>query len=686
MKILIATDRMDIGGAETHVFTLINELRKKGFDVTLISAEGVYSEILKKSGLKFISAPLNKRDPISIAHSKKLFAAEMKKADIVHTHTRFTSFLAKSIRGSSSYPKIITTAHLNFPLFPFGAFAYWGDGTLAVSEDIREYLESNYEIKRDSVMLTKNAIDINAYRKSNETAKIIVHTSRIDSGRARTAFLLADSAKELLRRHIEWRILIVGGGNQFARLSRAVQKTNDSLGFEGVILTGPRSDIPDILACGSIFVGVSRSALEGMASSMPTVICGDEGYGGIVDNENFSLLSYANFCARGLEEPNKNSFIRDLEILISDAELRKNLGDFSRKSIERLYPSEELANDAIACYRSAFEPPSVCLMGFFGYGNLGDEETLGCAINALKGIGIKDISVLCASRNQAYDGIAQNCIYDRMSPRDLTSAIERSDVFILCGGNLMQSETSLRSLVFYEHTIELARRHGKRIYMLASGFGEVHGKIASALLKRGVMHCDFCGCRTSTDLALALRYNESSRLMPDLCFLLPSVNCETKKNGTLAWIISKKHSVTAEEIIEIAKKRELKPVAVDLFKRDDESAAELAKDAGIPVITPSCYEELYDTLSGASFSISERLHGSIFSVISHTPTYLTADSTKNQALINEITKRTKYRNIIFPYAKHRVLEKKEIGACDSDFNYVINSLRLDIFQALKEIF
>ena len=250
----------------------------------------------------------------------------------------------------------------------------------------------------------------------------------------------------------------------------------------------------------------------------------------------------------------------------------------------------------------------------------------------------------------------------------------------------MQSETSLRSLVFYEHTIELARRHGKRIYMLASGFGEVHGKIASALLKRGVMHCDFCGCRTSTDLALALRYNESSRLMPDLCFLLPSVNCETKKNGTLAWIISKRHSVTAEEIIEIAKKRELKPVAVDLFKRDDESAAELAKDAGIPVITPSCYEELYKTLSGASFSISERLHGSIFSVISHTPTYLTADSTKNQALINEITKRTKYRNIIFPYAKHRVLEKKEIGACDSDFNYVINSLRLDIFQALKEIF
>ena len=51
MKILIATDGMDIGGAETHVFTLINELKRRGIDVTLISAGGPYADILEMGSL-----------------------------------------------------------------------------------------------------------------------------------------------------------------------------------------------------------------------------------------------------------------------------------------------------------------------------------------------------------------------------------------------------------------------------------------------------------------------------------------------------------------------------------------------------------------------------------------------------------------------------------------------------------
>ena len=686
MKILIATDGMNIGGAETHVFTLINELRKKGADVTLISQDGVYSEILKKSGIKHVSAPLNKRDPISIQRSKKILAREMKRADIVHSHTRFTSHLAKSIRGNSHYPKIVTTAHLNFPLFPFGAFAYWGDGTLAVSEDIRKYLEINYAIKKEDVILTKNAIDLNVYQKASGTAKLIIHTSRIDAGRSKTAFLLVSAAKELLRAHSEWRILIVGSGNHFDRLSKAVLKTNEYLGFEGVTLNGPSSDIPGILTYGGIFVGVSRSALEGMAAGLPTIVCGDEGYGGIVNNENFSLLSHTNFCARGLDGPNETALLRDLNILISDSTLRSKLGAFVREKIESLYPAEALARDAISCYVRIYAPPSVCLMGFFGYDNLGDEETLRCAIKALNNVGINDISLLCASKNKSYTGIDPKRIYDRMNLREITLAIEHSDIFILCGGNLMQNETSLRSLLYYEHTIELARRRGKRIYMLSSGFGETRGTLARALVKRGVAHCDFCGCRTSSDLATAIEYNENSRIMPDLCFLLNNENRKAGKSGSFVWIISKKQYVSLDEINEISKKRSLTPIAVNLFKRDDMSAAERIKENGIAVITPRSYDELHDVLSSADFTISERLHGAIFSVISHTPAYISAESGKNQALIYEISKRARQRDIIFPYSKNRVLEKKEIGVRDSDFNYVINSLRLDIFHSLKEIF
>ena len=235
MKILIATDGMDIGGAETHVFTLINELKRRGIDVTLISAGGPYADILEKSGVRCIKAPLNKRDPISIIRSKIALSKAMRQTDIVHAHTRFTAFIAKSIRGAAKYPKIVTTAHLNFPLFPFGAFAFWGDGTLAVSEDIREYLMTNYGLTPKDVCLTKNALDVSAYQNARLDTKVIIHTSRIDTGRSKAAFLLVEAARDILSRHPDWRILIVGDGNRLPVLLKKQKRRTTISGLRAFV-------------------------------------------------------------------------------------------------------------------------------------------------------------------------------------------------------------------------------------------------------------------------------------------------------------------------------------------------------------------------------------------------------------------------------------------------------------------
>ena len=250
----------------------------------------------------------------------------------------------------------------------------------------------------------------------------------------------------------------------------------------------------------------------------------------------------------------------------------------------------------------------------------------------------------------------------------------------------MQNETSTRSIIYYEQAIELAKRHGKRVYMLSSGFGAIHGSLGRVLLKRGLKSCHFCGCRTSDDLKTAKKYNDNSLIMPDLCFLLPEKNSSCSKENLFTWIISDKEGISLDEISQIAKSRRLKPIAINLFKEKDQGSAEKIENAGISVLTPKDFDSLYDILRASQFSISERLHGAIFSIISHVPTYITADSHKNKALLNEITARSTLNNIILPYTKADVITKKEIGACDSDFNYVINSLKRDINHALHEIF
>lgn len=686
MKILIATDSMDIGGAETHVFTLVNELRKKGYRITLISSGGAYEKILKKSGLRCVFAPFNKRDPLSVRKSIKILSHEMKFVDIIHTHTRFTSFLAKKIRGNSSYPGIVTTAHLNFPTFPFGSLSYWGDATLAVSEDIKEHLETKYGIKKDKIFLTKNSVEITNYKKSKLDKRLIIHTSRIDKGRAKTAFLLVDAAEELLRAHNGWRIMIAGDGNLFSLLSKKASEVNRILGFDGIILTGARSDIPALLEYGSIFVGVSRSAIEGMASGIPTIISGDEGYGGIACDDNFSLLSHSNFCARGLKSATKELLKKDLNVLISNPILREELGEALRERVKTYYPSRAMADDALSCYLRVFRPPSVCLMGYFGYQNLGDEETLSCAVQTLISRGIEDISVLCESPRSYHSLPYSVKKYDRGRIDEVCRAIRSCNAFILCGGNLMQNETSTRSLLYYGQAIEYAKRSGKRIYMISSGFGAIHGKTGKILLKRGLKASHFCGCRTNFDLKGAKQYNHNSVIMPDLCFLLSAEKCSCNKDNVFAWIISDKECVSLDEILKISKSRALKPIAVNLFRDKDKLCAEKIKSAGITVITPKDFKALTKILRVSQFSISERLHGAIFSIISHTPTYISENTDKNKALLNEITSRTDSEKIIFPYKENDVIAKKEIGATDSDFNYVIDSLKRDINHALYEIF
>ena len=61
MKILFLTDGMGIGGAETHILTLIGELTKRGIEVTLLSAGGEYGEILKDKA-KVKARPYSRTD------------------------------------------------------------------------------------------------------------------------------------------------------------------------------------------------------------------------------------------------------------------------------------------------------------------------------------------------------------------------------------------------------------------------------------------------------------------------------------------------------------------------------------------------------------------------------------------------------------------------------------------------
>ena len=78
MRILMLCDALGLGGAETHIVTLVGELVKAGMKITIVSAGGEYERGLSDIGVECIRAPLTRRDPISVIHSYRIIKAQMK--------------------------------------------------------------------------------------------------------------------------------------------------------------------------------------------------------------------------------------------------------------------------------------------------------------------------------------------------------------------------------------------------------------------------------------------------------------------------------------------------------------------------------------------------------------------------------------------------------------------------------
>ena len=158
------------------------------------------------------------------------------------------------------------------------------------------------------------------------------------------------------------------------------------------------------------------------------------------------------------------------------------------------------------------------------------------------------------------------------------------------------------------------------------------------------------------------------------------------KKPHFAWIISAEQKISPEEIRLIAEKRELSPICVILYKQKDLASSKALLSLGMECRIPKDRDELSEIFSLCAFSISERLHGSILSLLSYTPSYLCSDSSKCTALTDEIKFRYRRDKLLMKYSADLVLSKKEIGAKSSDFDYVLSDLKGLVQNAFKSLF
>lgn len=502
MKILMATMGLDIGGAETHIVELAKELKAEGHDVAIASNGGVYVPEIKAAGIRHYSVPMHRRNIGYMRRSRKLLKEiiQKEKPDVVHAHARIPAFLCGTLHATMHFP-FVTTAHWVFETR--GMLRYltnWGQRTVAVSEDIRAYLMREYGVPEEHITVTVNGIDTNKF--SPEVSRdrvmaelgldpqkpVISYVSRMDEDRALVARQLVQVARDLDREVPGIQLIITGGGNVFDEIKAQADQVNADLGRTCVVMTGPRTDINEIVAAGDLFVGVSRSALEAMSAAKPVIVAGNEGYQGLFGPDKLEEAQAGNFCCRGLPMSTPERLREDvLAALALPPEKKAELGEYGRQVIFDFYSVRRMAGDCLKVYDQVRRRRyNVVMSGYYGFSNAGDDAILQSIQEGIVAAS-EDISITVLSNDPALtERLYGLDAVPRFQIWKVLRALRRCDALLSGGGSLLQDRTSTRSLLYYLSIIRLAERFHKPVMLYANGIGPVSKPANRRRVKKAV--------------------------------------------------------------------------------------------------------------------------------------------------------------------------------------------------------
>ena len=359
---------LDIGGAETHVVELALELKRRGADVSVASNGGVYEADLAKAGIPHYKAPMDRRSLRCMAKSyfimRKLIRHE--KPDIVHAHARIPGFICGLLHRKKRF-KFVATAHWVFDVSgSLRRLTNWGQKTIAVSDDIKQYLIENYGIPQEDISVTINGVDTEKFSpdiapdgiisefRLDPNRPIICNVSRLDESAAAATRVLIDIAPQLHERIPGVQLVIAGGGDIFSELKEKADAVNAHTGSNTVTMTDARTDINCILSACDLFVGVSRAAIEAMASRKPVIMAGKEGYVGLFTPDKVQIAMDTNYCFRGCELTSHEPLLCDITEFFADTDYAKRavLGEFGRELVIKEYSVKKMTDDCMKVYNA----------------------------------------------------------------------------------------------------------------------------------------------------------------------------------------------------------------------------------------------------------------------------------------------------------------------------------------------
>lgn len=512
LKVVHLISGGDVGGAKTHVLTLLRGLTRSCGITLVCFRDGPFADDARAMGIDTRIINGN-----GIGGDLRALTGLIKNGgyDIVHSHGSRGNTMSALIKPRVKLPTV-TTVHSDYKLdylgspvrgMTYGTLNRWALTKLGYFTGVSDQM-SELLIKRGfpahRVFTIYNGLNFDRTLDSSgreefwRVNKLDVKPDDIVAGIAARFDAVKDvgSLIEAFARVAgecpKLKLALAGDGKQHDMLVERVRH----YGLESrVFFLGWQNDMDSFYRAIDINTLTSKSETfpyaltEGARASLATVSSRVGGVPRLIDDGVNGLL-----YTSGDIEP----LARHLKTLYGSGELRASFGKRlyekarAEFSIEKTIETQENIYGAILqnSARPVKKRDGITLCGAYGYSNAGDDGILTAILGHIRDIDpTMPVRVMTRKPRQTACQFRVETMHT-LNVFALTRAFSRSELYINGGGNLIQDITSSRSLWFYLFTLWWAKRRGAKTLMFACGVGPikrgVNRRLAVRVMSRNV--------------------------------------------------------------------------------------------------------------------------------------------------------------------------------------------------------
>lgn len=495
MKIIHMISGGDVGGAKTHVLSLLAGLNKTETVHLICFTEGPFADEARQLGI-----PTTVIADSSLLRTGKRILAMIRHDgyQVIHCHGARANMMGMLLRKKAGVP-VISTIHSDYRLDylgrPMAALTYGNinkialrrfDAWVGVSAGMTNLLISRgFDPQR--VYTLYNGVDFSrqpeivprdAYLKSiglsvEEDTVVFGIAARINPVKDMTTLIRSFAATVEECPNI--RLVIAGDGEQEAEIRALARELcpSGTVCFAGWVqqidsfynaldvnvLTSLSETFPYALTEGA---RMHCATIASRVGGVPYLI--DDGFNGLLfePRDVAKLTSHMVYFARHREE----------RLAMGEKLYEKARRDFS---LEAMVSKQESIYETIIrrAKRPAGLRDGVVICGAYGKGNSGDNAILNAIVEQLHHID-PDLPITALSRDPMETKLCAgiDAVYT-FSVFKIGRLLRRTKLYISGGGTLMQDATSTRSLLYYLFSIRQAHRRGCKVMLYGCGIGPI---------------------------------------------------------------------------------------------------------------------------------------------------------------------------------------------------------------------